>query len=390
VTANDDDDPDTGPNGLQNFPVLTSSASAGGSTTITGTLNSTPSTANFRIEFFANTVCNGDTNGVALTDDYGEGEVFLGSTTVSTDANGDASFSVSLPVAVTDSAAISATATSPDSSTSEFSQCILNTTPEGCYVVINKNDAGFGSLRQAIMDANAHVSTIADTIKFNIDAGTPHTIRPVSALPDITDPVIIDGTSNPDASCGSWPPTLTVELDGSNAGGAVSGLTLTNGAGGSTICGLVINRFGRGIYLNSSGNNRIECNFIGTDTDGDEARPNDIPIDIQSAASNVVGGTTVSKRNLISGNGWAVLIKSSDSTLVQGNYIGTNAAGTSALGNGVGIQVYESDENIIGGTAAPSSGTTTITGSLNSTANSQFRIEFFSNTVCNGDTAPIQ
>ena len=78
VTPNDilPGDPDTGPNNLQNFPVLTSVSSSGGTTTINGTLNSTPNTT-FRIEFFANDMLDPSGNG--------EGQIFLGSTSVMTD-----------------------------------------------------------------------------------------------------------------------------------------------------------------------------------------------------------------------------------------------------------------------------------------------------------------
>ena len=58
-------------------------------------------------------------------------------------------------------------------------------------VVTNTNDSGAGSLRQAILNANASTGTV-DTIAFNISGSGPHTIVPLSALPTITDPVTID------------------------------------------------------------------------------------------------------------------------------------------------------------------------------------------------------
>src|SRR5205823_12114985 len=82
VTANDAGDGDTGANNLQNFPVLTSASMVGGNTTIQGTFNSTASTNNFTIEFFANAACDASGNG--------EGKRFLGSTTVNTNASGNA------------------------------------------------------------------------------------------------------------------------------------------------------------------------------------------------------------------------------------------------------------------------------------------------------------
>ena len=112
-SVNDAGDGDTGANDLQNYPVITSAVAAGGSVTVSGTLNSTPSTA-FRLEFFASEFC--DATG------FGEGQQFIGTTDVTTDANGDASFGP-LSFAAPDDAEITATATDPAGNTSEFSQC---------------------------------------------------------------------------------------------------------------------------------------------------------------------------------------------------------------------------------------------------------------------------
>ncbi|HEU5250068.1 MAG TPA: hypothetical protein VFW15_08775 [Thermoanaerobaculia bacterium] len=115
VTQNDPVDADTGPDLLQNFPSLTSASSAGGVTTVHGTLNSEPSTT-FVIDFFVNFQCDGS--------GFGEGDTFLGSTSVTTDGSGNIAFDA--PVAgVPVGFAITATATDPDGNTSEFSACIL-------------------------------------------------------------------------------------------------------------------------------------------------------------------------------------------------------------------------------------------------------------------------
>ena len=115
VTANDvaTCDPDTGPNNLQNFPVLTSVNSAGGSTTIMGSLDSTAST-NFTVQFFSNAACDG-TNG--------EGRTFIGETTVMTSGSCSATINTLLPVTVLGSEIVTATATDPNGNTSEFSAC---------------------------------------------------------------------------------------------------------------------------------------------------------------------------------------------------------------------------------------------------------------------------
>ncbi len=366
VTANDAGDGDSGPNNLQNYPVLNSVTS--GSINITGSLNSTAS-SQFRIEYFSNTVCNGDQSGTGAASDalkFGEGETFLGADTVTTDGSGNVNFASILGGSIAAGTHVTATATAlSDSSTSEFSKCIVSAVG-GCFVVTNTNDSGLGSLRQAILNANAipnQNASTPDTIKFNIlNGGGPHTIQPDSALPDLTDPVIVDATTNPDASCSSWPPTLTVELDGSNAG-SVDGLTLLSGASGSTIRGLVINRFSLdGIQLSSSDNNKIECNFIGTSTTGTVAQPNSgIGIDLRDfgnnnngSDNNTIGGSTVSKRNLISGGGnnGVEITERSTGNSVLGNFIGTDVTGVAALGNALqGIEIDSvANNNTVGGT----------------------------------------
>src|SRR5437667_6717641 len=110
------------------------------------------------------------------------------------------------------------------------------------FTVTNTNDSGTGSLRQAILDANNNPGL--DTIAFNIPSSGIHTISPATALPTITDPVIVDGYTQPGASqntlAESDDANLLIELEGSSAGGA-SGLRIS--AGSSTVRGLIINRF---------------------------------------------------------------------------------------------------------------------------------------------------
>ncbi|HMQ04014.1 MAG TPA: Ig-like domain repeat protein [Pyrinomonadaceae bacterium] len=117
VTANDAGDPDSGPNNLQNFPVITLAHSSATAGVIAGTLNTTPnSERGYFVDFYSNTSC--DASG------HGEGETYLGSLTASvTDANGDVlpfTFNTG-PIAV--GSFITTTATDEDGNTSEFSQC---------------------------------------------------------------------------------------------------------------------------------------------------------------------------------------------------------------------------------------------------------------------------
>jgi hypothetical protein len=104
------------PNNFQNFPVLTAATSSGSTTNIIGTLSSAPNST-FRIEFFAS---NADPLNLPA-----EGQQFLGFINASTDANGDASFNVSLNVAVTSGRVVTATATDSVGNTSEFSAGIV-------------------------------------------------------------------------------------------------------------------------------------------------------------------------------------------------------------------------------------------------------------------------
>jgi RHS repeat-associated protein len=126
ANINDLGDGDSGPNNLQNFPLLADASSDGSSTTVEGSLNSSPNT-NFRLEFFANAAC--DPSG------YGEGERYLGSSDVTTDANGDTSFSVTLSGGTSLGEFVTAAATDESGNTSEFSACAAVT--EGAIVTSN-------------------------------------------------------------------------------------------------------------------------------------------------------------------------------------------------------------------------------------------------------------
>jgi len=117
VTFNDPGDADTGPNNLQNFPALTTAVSSGGNTDIRGTLNSAANTS-YKLELFSNPTCN--------SSGFGEGQQFLDSVKVTTDASGNASFSKTLVgLTLPNGSAVTATATDPDNNTSEFSACLL-------------------------------------------------------------------------------------------------------------------------------------------------------------------------------------------------------------------------------------------------------------------------
>ncbi len=130
VTANDGDNPgtgpidpdsDMGPNDLQNYPVLTTVTPGDQSTMIEGSLESRPSSS-FRIEFYSSSRCHPSGHGFA--------ERFLGSTMVTTSANGLIAIMAAVPGLVAPGEFITSTATwlepiTGHVETSEFSACLL-------------------------------------------------------------------------------------------------------------------------------------------------------------------------------------------------------------------------------------------------------------------------
>jgi parallel beta-helix repeat protein len=215
------------------------------------------------------------------------------------------------------------------------------------FSVTNTNDGGAGSFRQAIIDANA--SAGLDAIQFSIGAG-PQSIQPLTALPAIIGPAIIDGTTQPGFSG-----TPIIELDGTNVANINDyGLNIT--AGGSTVRGLVINRFlagsGGAIFLTGGNGNTIEGNYLGIDVSGSVALPNYQGLNIQGSNYNVIGGAAASQRNVISGNfNNGLRISGANDNTIKGNYIGLDASGSSGLANGnQAIRIENSWRNIVGGT----------------------------------------
>ena len=267
------------------------------------------------------------------------------------------------------------------------------------------------TLRAAIQFAN--VVSGRDTIAF----ASALTIRPLSGLPFITDSVIVDGTTAPGFNPNLRIPI--VELDGSLAGvgrqgfdfgsgnSMVRGLVINrfvgagvrfvgSGATGNVVQGCYIgtdrsgtvalpndagvlvqdalgntiggagqgnlisgNRgFGIWIYGSTSTGNVVQGNYIGTDKDGGSDLGNgDRGVRIEGASGNTIGGTTQGARNLISGNDVdGVFIVNGTGNLVQGNYIGTDAAGITRLGNtNAGVSIHGGSDNLIGGTTAAAS-----------------------------------
>jgi hypothetical protein len=213
-------------------------------------------------------------------------------------------------------------------------------------------------LRGAITQANADADPLS-TINFNIPGSGTQTISLGSALPAVTHPVAIDATTQPGYS--GMP---VIVLDGTNAGTGTSGIDLTAQGSGSTVKGFVVEHFGgNAIEIDGSGNNVIASNFIGVDATGSGAAGNGEGIVVNNSSGNTIGGNTAAARNIISGNSSTAIDLSGSGTTanrVEGNFIGTDSGGTIAIGNGslssgnLGA-IYISagaNGNIIGGTNA--------------------------------------
>jgi len=217
-------------------------------------------------------------------------------------------------------------------------------------------------LRAAIQEANATDNYAGgngdpDLIGFAIPGNGPHSIVVGSNLPEIADPVTIDGytqgNATPEttaddaientATNGTTNAVLKIALSG--AGGLPTGWGLWVAARDTTIRGLVINDFAYyGInvstiwhrYLNDTEDTVIEGNFIGTDADGTaDAGDQQVGISVQGfSAGTTIGGKTPAAHNLLSGNAAMGLCVCTGGLRVQGNLVGTDKTGATDLGNG--------------------------------------------------------
>jgi CSLREA domain-containing protein len=203
-----------------------------------------------------------------------------------------------------------------------------------------------------------------DTIHFNLVGNGVHTINVGSdasasgqALPLISKPVVIDGTSQP--GFGELP---VIELNGTAVSGGGNGFTLS--AGGITIKGFVINRFpGNGVLIDPNdglpGGDVVETCFIGTDSAGALARANAqngiVIAGAGSSDTSLTAADNVISNNVISGNTLSGIFidggnRATAGNAIQNNFIGLDAGGTHIIGNGHGVVIANgASGNIIGG-----------------------------------------
>lgn len=219
------------------------------------------------------------------------------------------------------------------------------------FTVTNTNDSGDGSLRQAISDANNNPGL--DNVVFNIGAVGVQSIALLTPLPAVTDPINLDGTTQPGS--GGKP---AIELRGdqipafTNANTYLAdftnGLTFRTGSDNSIAKGFIINRFQSNGIKVGDGNNYnlgaggprgvvIENNYISTDITGTVGLGNSWWGDANISHGLYIHRSpdTVVRNNLISGSTTSALVIRAGSTgvLVEDNKIGTDVTGNSALGS---------------------------------------------------------
>ncbi|MGM0621681.1 MAG: right-handed parallel beta-helix repeat-containing protein [Bacteroidota bacterium] len=411
VSSNDEADADEGANQLQNFPVLQRAAidTINNTISVFGYLQSKPN-SQYTIDYFTNELADPFSG-------YGEGEFVTGSQSVTTGSDGIAVLNFQYPVSgMVPNNYVSATATDDDGNTSEFSQSVPVDTlaPDPFIVNSTGNDGdtnpGDGicdtggpnvegkpecTLRAAIQEANALAGK--NHIMFDIPGSAPHVISPETALPEITDPLVIDGTTEPDYI--DFP---VVEING-NMSESGDGLYLT--AGNSKVKGLIINQFkNNGIVLAENDNNLVTGNYIGTRPDGADGstknasagdyRNDGSGILIDGSSGNTIGGVAFGQMNIMAYNGnHGIDILSGSGNEISKNSIYENGALGINLAGGTENEsfVTENDSGDADGGPNdlqnyPSIGAVTfvndgiqIKGSLTSQQNSLFKINVYAN-----------
>ncbi|MDY0746607.1 cadherin-like domain-containing protein [Paucibacter sp. R3-3] len=225
------------------------------------------------------------------------------------------------------------------------------------FTVTSTGNTGAGTLRQAILDANA--SSGLDTIVFNIAGGGVQTITPTTALPTITDPVIINGYTQPGAAANTASTgsnaVINIALNGTGAGAGANGLTFGAGSAGSTVSGLAIGGFNGAGILTSVGGLTVTGNFIGTNAAGSAVSANTTGVSVAGTGTTAIGTSALADRNLIAGNTNNVVSSATGTLTIQGNLIGTSAAGTTAIAGATttaDVSISAGTANTVGGASA--------------------------------------
>ena len=219
------------------------------------------------------------------------------------------------------------------------------------------------TLRAAIQNANK--DSALDTISFNISGKGPQEIVLKQFLPKIKAPVFLDASTQPHYSF----TTPQVILSGRNLKSKdnsphlteerIKGLWLFKGSAGSTIRGFVMGGFGKKDFdpedkaftniegyaiILESGNNKIQGNFVGVAADGKTPFSNFWGVANLSEKSNLIGGTKVEERNIISQNRAGIFTYSN--SIIEGNFLGTDVTGNLKMANVTGISLVRFATNV--------------------------------------------
>ncbi len=373
INAIDAGDADTGPNDLLNTGVITSAEVTGSTAELDVELDLPAGL--YRVEAFTNP-------GGVNPRGAGDGEVFAGATGISHAGAGAQTFPVTASAVVGDDLTITVTQDFGGGSygaTSEFSAA-AQAVPSATLVVNDGGDAADATpgdqacdtgalnplgqpactLRAAIQEANASAGAI-DTIEFALTVAdparllTPHehwSIRPTTALPAVTQSILIDGLSQSGATLGThvFPApidsVLTVELDGRDL---VAGAGLRLEATNSHVRGLAVNNFGNGfagIEL-AGADGRLEASYVGVGVDGATPESNTVGITV-GGERVIVGGRDPGDGNLLAGPTTVQI--SASNVVFRGNLVGTDRTGTTLLeGLSNAVMLFSGDGIQIGG-----------------------------------------
>lgn len=333
VTPNDADDADSGPNNLQNFPVLNLARRSADSLLVQGTLDRPAGSASltYTITLYASESCTAS--------GHGPGQRLLGSRSITLTNGNNETFSITLsgiePLAV--GTAITAVATDANGNSSEPSACLAVTEHPNALVVSNTLNSGPGSLVDAVAQANANAD--ASIIAFNIPGAGPHTIATSGPLP-IQTPMLIDGYTQPGASRntlanGATNAQIRIVIDAVNLSGSVSKLFVSAPL---TLRGVAIKELGSNVkgvdLIGGSSGSRVQGCFIGTDAlGGVTGAASGTGVSVNSGS--LIGGTLAEHRNLFGGleGAVALVLGGSNGGVVEGNLFGTSPDGLGVRGN---------------------------------------------------------
>lgn len=227
--------------------------------------------------------------------------------------------------------------------------------------IVNTNDAGQGSLRQAMLNANL-LGNDASLAQTALTAGKENILWQLtttdanynavynywsivlkSALPNVTSPLQLNG-----ALQAGFVDKPVIELVGNNAGNGVNGITLAAGSDGSSLKALAINQFnGVGVYFNGSNNHTLQANYIGISPSGQGASGNNGGgVRLDASSGNLIGGTETAKGNLITANtGAGVAVRTtSNHNSIMGNSIYGNNNGLGIDLNGDGVTANDTKD----------------------------------------------